>query len=239
MTPDIENNPLVEALKERLKVWQDRLLDLSNRNQSINFKEYKTSTFKIESPDYKTLVEKVFIDGDSLIPTIEKDDSLAKNEILIFTEASKPETPFLNLSRLFKSSKEDMGVNVVHMAIGFLEWYESDSSDIPVKSPLILIPVKVIRSITEDIYQLPFRLSLEEDELKVNKVFESSLKDNDGKVVKFVLAENFSSKDGNNCKKVKFNEPLRLSNIDEGTEVTLDLCKINENYELSAINLTK
>lgn len=94
MTPDIENNPLVEALKERLKVWQDRLLDLSNRNQSINFKEYKTSTFKIESPNYKTLVEKVFIDGDSLIPTIEKDDSLAKNEILIFTEASKPETPF-------------------------------------------------------------------------------------------------------------------------------------------------
>ena len=77
------------------------------------------------------------------------------------------------------------------------------------------------------------------DELEVNEVFESSLKDNDGKIVKFVLAENFSSKDGNNCKKVKFNEPLRLSGIDKGTDVTLDLCKINENYELSAINLTK
>ena len=77
------------------------------------------------------------------------------------------------------------------------------------------------------------------DELEVNEVFKSSLKDNDGKIVKFVLAENFSSKDGNNCKKVKFNEPLRLSNIDEGTEVTLDLCKINENYELSSINISK
>ena len=77
------------------------------------------------------------------------------------------------------------------------------------------------------------------DKLKVNEAFESSLKDNDGKIVKFVLAENFSSKDGNNCKKVKFNEPLRLSNIDEGTDVSLDICKINEKYELSAINLTK
>ena len=55
------------------------------------------------------------------------------------------------------------------------------------------------------------------DELEVNEVFESSLKDNDGKIVKFVLAENVSSKDGNNCKKVKFNEPLRLSGIDKGT----------------------
>ena len=77
------------------------------------------------------------------------------------------------------------------------------------------------------------------DELEVNEVFESSLKDNDGKIVKFVLVENFSSKDGNNCKKVKFNEPLRLSNIDEGTDVTLDLCKINENYELLSINISK
>ena len=76
------------------------------------------------------------------------------------------------------------------------------------------------------------------DELEVNKVFKSSLKDNDGKIVKFVLVENFNS-NNNSCKKVRFNEPLRLSNIDEGTEVTLDLCKINENYELSSINLTK
>ena len=77
------------------------------------------------------------------------------------------------------------------------------------------------------------------DELKINEVFESSLKDNDGKIVKFVLTENFSSKDGNNCKKVKFNEPLRLSGIDKGTDVSLDLCKINENYELSSINISK
>ena len=77
------------------------------------------------------------------------------------------------------------------------------------------------------------------DELKINEVFESSLKDNDGKIVKFVLAENFSSKGGNNCKKIKFNEPLRLSGIDKGTNVSLDLCEINENYELSSINISK
>ena len=76
------------------------------------------------------------------------------------------------------------------------------------------------------------------DELKINEVFESSLKDNDGKVVKFVLVENFNS-NNNACKKVRFNEPLRLSNVDEGTDVTLDLCKINENYELSSINISK
>ena len=76
------------------------------------------------------------------------------------------------------------------------------------------------------------------DQFKVDGVFESSLKDNDGKVIKFVLVENFNL-NNNSCKKVRFNEPLRWSNIDEGTNVSLDLCKINENYELSSINISK
>ncbi len=76
------------------------------------------------------------------------------------------------------------------------------------------------------------------DQLEINDIFESSLKDNDGMIIKFILVQNFVS-DGNNCKKVRFNKPLRLSNIDEGTEVSLDLCKISENYELSSINISK
>ena len=76
------------------------------------------------------------------------------------------------------------------------------------------------------------------DQLEINDIFESSLKDNDGMIIKFILVQNFVS-DGNNCKKVSFNKPLRLSNIDEGTDVSLDLCKINENYELSSINISK
>ena len=76
------------------------------------------------------------------------------------------------------------------------------------------------------------------DQLEINDIFETTLKDNDGKVIKFVLVENFILNE-NNCKKVRFNERLRLSNIDEGTDVSLDLCKINENYELSSINISK
>jgi len=76
------------------------------------------------------------------------------------------------------------------------------------------------------------------DTLKINDEFESSLEDNDGKKVKFILVENFNA-NGNNCKKVAFNEPLKLSNIDQGSDVSLDICKINNNYEITSINLSK
>ena len=75
-------------------------------------------------------------------------------------------------------------------------------------------------------------------DLTENQEFTLSLKDNNGKIIKFVLVENFNSNNGV-CKKIRFNKPLRLSNIDEETEVTLNLCKVNENYELSSINISK
>ena len=76
------------------------------------------------------------------------------------------------------------------------------------------------------------------DTLELNEEFESSLEDNDGKKVRFILVENFNA-NGNDCKKVIFNEPLKLSSNDQGTDVSLDVCKINSNYEISSINLSK
>ena len=76
------------------------------------------------------------------------------------------------------------------------------------------------------------------DNMNLNDEFESSLEDNDGKKVRFILVENFNA-NGNDCKKVRFNEPLKLSSNDQGTDVSLDICKINNNYEISSINLSK
>jgi len=76
------------------------------------------------------------------------------------------------------------------------------------------------------------------DDLEINEEFQTSLEDNDGKRVKFLLVENFNVS-GNNCKKIAFNEPLKLSESDQGTDVTLDICKINNNYEITSINLSK
>ena len=72
----------------------------------------------------------------------------------------------------------------------------------------------------------------------VNDVIETNLEDNIGKKINFTVVENFRS-DGNECKKLDFSEPVKLSNIDEGTNISLDLCKVDENYELTSINLSK
>ena len=76
------------------------------------------------------------------------------------------------------------------------------------------------------------------NDAEVNDVIETNLEDNIGKKINFTVVENFKS-DGNECKKLDFSEPVKLSNIDEGTNISLDLCKVDENYELTSINLSK
>jgi hypothetical protein len=42
-----------------------------------------------------------------------------------------------------RSSEQETGVNTLYVALGFLEWFESDSSDVSHLSPLLLYPCKI------------------------------------------------------------------------------------------------
>lgn len=52
------------------------------------------------------------------------------------------------LLRLFtdaRTSEEEQGFNILYLAMGFLRWYESESSQTLRESPLILLPVELVR----------------------------------------------------------------------------------------------
>ncbi|MRR54258.1 MAG: DUF4011 domain-containing protein [Deltaproteobacteria bacterium] len=65
------------------------------------------------------------------------------------------QTPFADVvlerrcKKLLQESRtaiEETGSNLLHLAIGFLEWFESDDSSTLTRAPLILVPVKIERS---------------------------------------------------------------------------------------------
>lgn len=76
------------------------------------------------------------------------------------------------------------------------------------------------------------------ENLEINEQFQTNIEDDFGKKIKFTLLENLEINE-KNCKKITFSELIKLSNIDEGTAVILDLCKVNDNYELTSINISK
>jgi very-short-patch-repair endonuclease/DNA polymerase III delta prime subunit len=70
----------------------------------------------------------------------------------------------LRLKRTSEEGQTDHGVTTLFACFGFLKWYESADSDEEIRSPLLLVPVKLGRETVES----PFTLAAEEDEVLPN-----------------------------------------------------------------------
>lgn len=82
---------------------------------------------------------------------------------------------FLQLLKIHTEAKgfiEEHGVNTLFLALGFLHWYEADSSENLRKAPLLLLPVTLERSSAKD----AFRLKYSGDELMANLSLIAKLK---------------------------------------------------------------
>lgn len=82
---------------------------------------------------------------------------------------------FLQLLKIHTEAKgfiEEQGVNTLFLALGFLHWYEADSSENLRKAPLILLPVSLERSGAKD----AFKLTYSGDELMANLSLVAKLK---------------------------------------------------------------
>ena len=126
----------------------------------------------------------------------EEDDAPPESEPLLLALAEEPEDPEARearyrdliletrlgpealqrrLLRLFtdaRTAEEEQGVNILYLAMGFLRWYESDSSDVMRESPLILVPVELVR----DDRRASFNLRARDTEIVTNLPLQERLR---------------------------------------------------------------
>ena len=214
---EIKSQPLPKNLQDKadiLKTWKKPIVKESN---SLNF----FGLFNIQPAGMAAAFAIFFAGGiyvDNFIPTKDKKNT---NQVIALTQKVDDLNKKLFIKEL-KSKKIEKNIKLRSMP--------------NMEEDLSTRVTNLYRYFNADQFIKDINSKL--DALEINDEFVSSLEDNDGKKVKFILVENFNA-NGNNCKKVAFNEPLKLSSNDQGTDVSLDICKINNNYEITSINLSK
>ncbi|MEI8213945.1 MAG: DUF4011 domain-containing protein [Planctomycetota bacterium] len=78
------------------------------------------------------------------------------------------------MSRDTKTSIEETGINYLHLAVGFLRWRESESSEGDRMAPLVLIPVE-IRTALSAAGGYEFHVSWNEDDVQANPSLQKKL----------------------------------------------------------------
>ncbi|MFS2135766.1 DUF3320 domain-containing protein [Duganella sp. Dugasp56] len=175
--------------KDRLARWQRKLLDLSLRNNLLNFRGGKKS-LRLDAPEPGTL-EDILSDGSPIKLLARPDlmdgadprdqaiyeqrsredvrrehalDALKRREVFVSVDEKELETRLVDLYRTARTTMQEGGANTLFLALGFLTWTRDDKAGQKYKAPLILIPVSLHRKSARS----GFTVSLHEDEPRFN-----------------------------------------------------------------------
>ena len=180
----------IEEPNARLDRWKRKLLDLSGRNRLINFRESNKS-IPLVCPDLAVL-EDVLSGGmqfnihsrpklmDEASPRSAEAaeqrtgqnvleqflrDELGSRRLYSSLGEELLDRRLLEIYRAARSSVEESGANTLYLAVGFLAWYESNAASAPRRlAPILLLPL----SLDRDSVREPFRISLGDDEPRIN-----------------------------------------------------------------------
>ncbi|QDG52113.1 DUF3320 domain-containing protein [Persicimonas caeni] len=173
----------------RLQRWRSKLLDLSLNNRLLNFKHTLSTamllhqdlgrledalatgkTFKLH-PKPQMIgalspmsddVQQLYDDQDKLRELLDNDLDAKR-----LHSAYPPAEHAKRLKKIYRDARREMqesGVNLLHVAVGFLRWFDPNSPQTPRLAPLILLPAKLERVSATDNY----KLSLTDDEALIN-----------------------------------------------------------------------
>jgi hypothetical protein len=171
--------------KDRLARWQRKLLDLSLRNNLLNFRETR-KTLRLETPDPGAL-EALLATGESLkllpLPDLMNGadpreqsihegrehelvreahaaEALQRREVFIALPSDEMEGRLVEQFRAARAALEEGGANTLFLAYGFMSWNRKDKPGQRLKAPMILVPVTLNRRSVRS----GFTLTLHEDE---------------------------------------------------------------------------
>ncbi|HEX2824757.1 MAG TPA: DUF3320 domain-containing protein [Burkholderiales bacterium] len=193
--PDLDDDaPAVESRdsgtpKDRLDRWQRKLLDLSLRNNLLNFRPSKRSV-RLDIPDagkvedalalgrsLKLLPRPDLMDGadprsQAIHESRHREDlrrqhaleALTRDEVLIDLPREELEGRLVELYRTARATLQEGGANTLYLALGFLSWTVADKDDKRCRAPLILVPVTLTRRSVRS----GFSVALHEDEPRFN-----------------------------------------------------------------------
>jgi superfamily I DNA and RNA helicase and helicase subunits-like protein len=166
----IENN-----INSRIESWKKSLLDMTKRNRLLWYKPYRVGSLKLEEKYFDDHIESVLKEVDELafngktwefitetdqaeiIEDSNKDEEDVDENIKIIKERTKA---LSNIYKKVKQESEEKGLNIGYIAVGLLEWHEREDAQTKIKTPLILVPIKI----EQDGRRTPFRISLNTDE---------------------------------------------------------------------------
>jgi uncharacterized protein DUF4011 len=165
-------NKLISTNLASQRARQIRVVDELSNEVFASLRSGRAMTFAANERTAEVRVED--LEAGEELPFIPPDDSgpsengrAARHRDLRLQTRLTPEGLQKRLLSLFyeaQTIEEEQGINVLFVALGFLEWREANHSDVPRYAPLVLLPIDLARDGAKD----RFKIKLREEDLFTN-----------------------------------------------------------------------
>ncbi len=184
MISEDEPTEQLEQSKDKVMYWKNKLIDMSLRNNLLNYRLYTQGVPVVSSSidsieDTLSMGKKVFILPLPNELRNKTRDFRGQKELLnsrILTEDMKNnrlrstltnaslEKELVKLYRKAKNTLEETGANALFIALGFLKWFEPNSYSKERFAPILLLPVDLVRMSAKSGYYIRAR----DEEVQIN-----------------------------------------------------------------------
>ncbi|MCY4371013.1 MAG: DUF4011 domain-containing protein [bacterium] len=168
-----------DSISQRIAEWQTRLLQLNRRNNLLYFKPGR-SAVGITGMTLDALGKRLRRSRTGLRfpyvmrrkrkrgfsttndPNVDEEPRVIQGDLTTDCGPADLQRRLRNLQRRDREWEEEQGLNVLFLALGFLNWIDEDGDR--ARSPLVLIPCDLVRKSPGE----PFRLQREDDDSLIN-----------------------------------------------------------------------
>lgn len=197
---DLMSDAKEKTVSKVLEAARRKLLDTGTRNRlvHVNRANSRAKCLNVINERADEVFSILRVQGRKMrFKAMGKDKTAEGQEMLLATpEADLPstsdrltdsflETPLgpeaqarrlLRLATESRTAEEEQGLNILYLAIGFLRWRESPSSEVVRESPLVLLPVQLVRNERTSTYDIQAR----EDDINTNLPLQERLRQDFG-----------------------------------------------------------
>ena len=163
-----------DRLRNSLESARVELLDLGLRNKMVSWRPSRRYGVEIEGAEPAAIFDGLVRGSASFgfeprpdLPEAPAPASRRRNRLTTGVGANELQPRLLRTSAQARTLLEEQGVNTLFLALGMIEWYESESSQTPRRAPLLLVPV----NLTRESVRSGFRMSWTGENLGPNASF--------------------------------------------------------------------
>ncbi len=140
-----------QILNKKIEYWKKKLIDLSKRNNLVNYQFTKSKSLKIIQPNFKQIIED--LNNENPVLFLKKENKEAKERLWLssekdFEDKKKEVEEDRKLTNLYRKTNEnfkELGISTCFVSLGILKYKESSNSEIYSQAPIFLYPVTLNR----------------------------------------------------------------------------------------------